>query len=360
MTTPPPDSPPEPGDDPGSGRFGESHPPRSYPPPGPSRPGPDEPAGFRSHPAGATPPGDLPAWSTVEDPLVPADLAGWTQRVAGVVRRSFTPLALLTVITTAISALGGVLTAWMLPPLPDEGGPAALFGVGAVPLTPLPPGTAGGILAISGRFGLAGMVASAVVTSAGFFVAVQHAAGRPVTARDGLRFATGRWLPFLGWAIVGGVVVTVPLLVLGLLAAVIGGITGNLAAAGFVGLLGLIPTIYLAVTIFSSLYGCVVVERTGLSRCFQLIKGRWAQTCGRLLLAALAGSAYYGLAAAVAGLGGGPSSPVRAILLAVLTIPLGVVATAVLVVTYAELRSHEHAAVGTPRLAAELDAGRVQ
>jgi cation transporter-like permease len=105
-----------------------------------------------------------------------------------------------------------------------------------------------------------------------------------------------------------------------------------------------------------SLPGVVVVERDGLGRCFALIKNRWWATFGRLLVATVIGIVYYALVSFIAhAIGGGPNSAIAAIVQAVLLIPLTVATTAVIVVTYAELRSHQPDGAATGTLAAQLE-----
>ena len=49
------------------------------------------------------------------DPLVPANFAGWVERVLGVVRRSFAQLAVLQVIVAAVGMVVSVVMAVMAP-----------------------------------------------------------------------------------------------------------------------------------------------------------------------------------------------------------------------------------------------------
>ena len=332
MTTPPPGSQPEPSDRPEPG-----HPAQSYP-------APDQPAGlagYQNYPGGADPyarygdhfaegPG---AGAPDGDPLVPRDFGGWFQRIIGVIKRSFPRLAALAAITALVSAVFGVVVAEMVPS-PGASGAGFPFDTSAGP-TPeqmgMAAGSTGGFLTATLVGGLISLVVSAFVQGASIFVAVRDAAGRPAGVAEGLRFAAGRALPLIGWGLLGGIMVGV----------------------GFV--LVILPAIYLGV-VLATLPAVVVIERKNIGRCFELIKNRWWATFGRLLVVAIIGVIYYVLAILVAhAIGSGPTSAVAAIVQAILIIPLTVAATAVIVVTYAELRSHQPDGVSTSTLAAQLE-----
>jgi hypothetical protein len=123
-----------------------------------------------------------------------------------------------------------------------------------------------------------------------------------------------------------------------------------LAALGFV--LVILPGVYLMI-VFTTLAGVVVVERAGIRRCFTLVNPRFLPTAGRILLTTLAGIVYVAIVFALTG-GYSPSgSVIVAIVREILLIPAGVVAAAVVVVTYAELRFHERGG-NTDTLVAEL------
>jgi ABC-type Fe3+ transport system permease subunit len=155
----------------------------------------------------------------------------------------------------------------------------------------------------------------------------------------GLRFACTRALPVIGWLIIAELLV----------------------AAGYAAFA--VPGVYLSVVLPGPLFGVVILERGGIGRCFQLTKGRFWATFGRLcsagvvvgvcaavlalpvgILVALLASAH--LSALAYALGG--------IAYAVLMIPALVLFAAVYLVTYAELRYRENPATTTAVLAAEM------
>jgi hypothetical protein len=281
-----------------------------------------------------------------KDPLVPANFAGWFQRIVEVIRRSFQQLAMLQLIAALVSAVvGGVLAGFS----PDTSAYSAQVeadaAAGAAPDLGALGGAVGTVLVLSLVGGLISLVANAFVQSGSIYVATRDAAGQSTTASEGLRFSVGRALPLIGWGLLAGVIVGF-FLTLGVFLS----ITVNVALFVLA-----IPGLYLSIVIFSSLYGVVVIERGGLGRCFALIKGRFWATTGRMVVAVLLGGIYAGVAQAVSSVvGGGPTGVFSVILHAVLMIPLGVAAIAAIVVTYAELRFHENTEVSTPALAAEL------
>ncbi|HTF49962.1 MAG TPA: hypothetical protein VK735_21170, partial [Pseudonocardia sp.] len=108
-----------------------------------------------------------------------------------------------------------------------------------------------------------------------------------------------------------------------------------------------------------------LVERRGIGRCFALVNPRFWPTTGRLLLTMAIFAAYSIIVSMIVtplilgiGVPGddlflGPMLGLAANL--VLSLPLGIAAIAVLVVTYAELRAHEQPGVSTQTLAHELN-----
>jgi hypothetical protein len=333
--SPPPDAYPPPSYPPASypqqgGYQPDCYPPQQdYPPQQSYPPG----GGYQNYPAGysgypETGGGMVPP----NDPLIPANFSGWFQRIVEVIRRSFQQLAMLQLITALVSAVvGGVLAGFS----PDMAAYTAQLesasATGVPPDTSALGATIGTVVALSLVGGLISLVTNAFVQGGSIYVAIRDAAGQPATASDGLRFSVGRALPLIGWGLLGGLIVGVGVVLL------------------------VIPGLYLAVVIFSSLYGVVVVERGGLGRCFALIKGRFWATTGRLVVAFLLGAVYYGVVHEVAAaIGGGPTGVFALILQAILMIPLGVATIAVVTVTYAELRFHENPVVSTPALAAEM------
>jgi hypothetical protein len=271
-----------------------------------------------------------------DDPLVPPNFGSWFGRIGGVVRHSFAPLATLWAIEAVVVVVIGVITTLFTP---DLTGLTSRVESG-VPLGPedlssvLNTGTSFGIVLLIGLIGsLVVFVLGAYLASASVFVAIRNAAGQPTSAAEGLRLGASRAFPLIGWWLLAGI----------------------MTGVGSVFLL--LPGLYLAVVFNASLMGVVVVERAGIGRCFALVNPRLLPTAGRILLA-MVGSFVCVLAIVlIAGslnmLGSGLGSIAGTVVEAILLIPFGVIATAVIVVTYAELRYHEQG-TSTAMLATEL------
>ncbi|WP_028934913.1 hypothetical protein [Pseudonocardia spinosispora] len=305
----------------------------STPPPypGPDPSGQEEPQpGFPG--AGNYPnyPGSGPRFP--DDPLVPLDFAGWFRRSIDVARRSAVTLGILQLISAVVSVVVSIATA----------GPATAFLDQATALqasaeTGAPPdmttfGAAFGAYAVTMLISWVISIAVTVfVMGASLFVAIRDADGNPATAADGLRFAAKRAPLFAAWLALAWILI------------------------GIGTVFFFIPGIYLAVVLLSSLAGVVVVERNGIGRCFDIIRGRFWATTGRMLVALLLVGVYafivYGISGA---LGGGPTSVSTALLHAVLAIPASIVVVGIATVTYAELRFHQDNRVTTGTLAAEM------
>ena len=264
------------------------------------------PAGYPAYPQPGHPGGSLDP----DDPLVASSFRGWLAKSFGVLARSWKSLLL---IQLAIYVPGFVLGAVI-------GGAAAL----GLPL---------GLVAVLGLLLFVAVVAAALIGSgASVWCITQEAAGlRPVPA-EAARFGASRMLPLLGWGLLAGLIVLL----------------------GFV--LLILPGVYLGTVLFA--VTCVVLyERAGIDRCFTLVNPRFFATLGRLLLVVVAALVYQSAVAFVLSAAFGPTteSSLAGVLLQLLSIPISMFATAVVVVTYAELRHHEApGSVTTPRLVSEL------
>lgn len=241
------------------------------------------------------------------DPLISTGLGGWAGRSWDVMRRSHRPLLALAGGYALVGASAGVAL-------------NHLTGVWAHPV--LLPALAVVLLTTS--------PASSFVQAASIYVAIRDAAGLRTGAREIVRFAAGRTLPLLGWWLVAIALV----------------------AAGW--LLLMVPGAYLAVVLGGALTGVVVVERRSISRSIMLVAGRFWATAARTALFGLAATVCYAGAAWVSSALAGPGTDTATVLTSLLTIPLGVAASAFLTATYAELRYHENRSTTTDRLAAEL------
>jgi hypothetical protein len=256
--------------------------------------------------------------STVTDPLIPHDLAGWFDRADGIVRRSFRPLLAIMTVSAVISAVHG-LTA--IPTPPPEPGTDFADQVFAQPVPYL--------VAVLSYLVL--LLVTSFLQAMAVYMAVRDADGRPTTFGEAARYAAGLAAPLLAWWLVAGLLVLVGSFFL------------------------LVPGIYLGVVLLSTVTMVVLVERRGIGRCFALIKGRFWATFGRMLLLTVLTVAYLALTSLIThAVTGDLLGDVALVLLEILTIPLGIVLTAFLIVTYTELRGHENAAVTTSQLTAEM------
>lgn len=295
------------------GQPSAGYPQSGYGPP----PGYGQQPGYPQYPGGGYgAPGQPP-----EDPLVPADIGGWVQRIIGVVQRSFVPLLLIT-----LAIFGAIVVLSILAGL-------GISGVFFASLSAGGPGAGAIVTAIV--IGLVVLVAMLLVGSlaqaAGFFVAVKQANGEDASLGSALAFARTRMLAVAGWSLLAGLMIAVGTLLV------------------------IVPGVYLAIVFGASLFGVVIAERQGIGRCFTLVHNRFWPTVGRMLL-------YFAVVAVYALLVGlivsafGEGSLVGSLVQFVLTVPITIVGFAVAVVTYAELRFHDPERPGalTPALAAEL------
>lgn len=299
----------------------------SIPPPtGPDR----DDSGWRFEPRRGYPEGTEGGAVPLSDPLIPADLRGWFDRAVGVVRRSLIPLL---AIQLGVAAVVGLISYLALAGLPTPTGDGA--GLLGLP----PAGGAAGPAAQPDPFGdptaLVGLLIMLCVTALGqcasVYVALKDAAGRPTSAEQALHFAIRRAPALIGWEFVAGLLMLCGLAML------------------------FAPGLYLAVVFGAALVGVVVVERGTLVRCLQLVNARLWPTVGRMALVGVAVGIYGFLADFAVGALSSPGTFNAAMLQALISVPLGVAAVGVLLVTYGELRFHADTRVVTATLADELD-----
>jgi hypothetical protein len=280
----------------------------SIPPPDPF--GQDHQPGSGAYGAGRH--GGFPA-APLDDPLVPADLRGWADRVVGVARRSLVPLLTIQV---GVGAVGVAISLAITPLLPEPGAE---------------PDGAGSLIVVLAM--LVSVVVGILAQAGSIYVAIRDAAGRPTTASEGLRFA-GQIAPILiPWGVAA---VTLTL----------------------VGSVLVVPGLYLGIVFGATLIGVLSVERMPILRCFELVNRRLWPTVGRMLLAAAAAVAYWKLSSYVVSALSSPQSLAEVALQAAMSIPLGIGTVAVATVTYAELRFVESHRVMTPQLAQEIELPR--
>jgi hypothetical protein len=272
------------------------------------------------------------ASAPLSDPLVPPDLRGWLDRVVGVVRRSLVPLLMIQIAVALVTGVVSYLVLRTVAPVPA--GPLAIEPIPA-PRGPSDPASVAQLSGLDGFtafVGLVVMIAVAVLAQGtAMYVSVRDAAGQRVDSAEALRFALQRAPALLGWGLVAGALTMLGLLML------------------------IVPGVYFAVVFGATLTGVVTVERAGIQRCFALVNRRLGPTFARMGLALLVAVAYSLVSDFVVHALSTTGSFQEALLQAVMSVPLGVAAVGVLVVTYAELRFHETGSVLTDTLAAELN-----
>lgn len=269
-------------------------------------------------PAAAAPgPGTPPIGGTSPDPLVPFSFGDWVSKVIGTVRRSWRPLLTIEVIVLLPVAI--LSTVQLVLPYPAEASPVVdPMGIVSYLLFSLLIALVGGLLWVLGQAAVA-------------FVVVRDAARRPYSTQQVLAFVRARAWPMIGWWALAYLLCVVGTIVL------------------------VLPGVYLAMVFFAALTGAVVIERADMGRAFTLVNARLLPVLGRgvaLVLAAVAYGLFVGLLVAGITL---LSGVVGQFLYTLLMLPAAVVFAAASIVTYAELRFHEHNPVHTPVLADEID-----
>ena len=291
-----------------------SIPPGGEPPNHPDRSGWPDGFSYPSYPAPSGVPGlALPGGEEFgsPDPLVATDFGGWVSRIIAAIGRSWRPLLLVQVGVALVTALFSVVL--------GMGGPGSF----AVTFTVIAVG-----LVIN-------LVAMAFAQGASVYVVIRDAAGRPAAAAEITQSVAPRVPALIGWSMLGWI----------------------LTCIGF--FLFFLPGIYLGAVFLAALYGVVMVERAGIGRCFELVHQRFWRTAGRMSLLGAVALTYTIVMIIVLGLvPGGPETVVFSFLSELLMVPLMMVVAAATVVTYAELRGHEHHGLRTTQLADELEQAR--
>lgn len=279
-----------------------------------------------------------------------SDFGGWFGGLVKVVRRDFVPLALLQLIYllawAVIGTLFGIAVARRVGPdvLDVMDGTVTDPATRTEIMSSFTGDDVAAVLAMVAVALLVGLLMTAWISAASTFVIVRKAAGHPAKMSAALRFAAGRMFPLFGWS----------------LACFVMGLPGLALFFVPVGwLLTVILWVYLLTVFAATLFGVVVVERAGIGRCFALVHPRFFPTLGRLLIVAVADIVYVVVVMLILGglgLANGPSAadPVGQLVAWVLAIPASVALVAASVVTYAELRGHQHGNTTSATLAAEL------
>ena len=299
---------------PGNQYPGNQYPAGQYPPP-PQYPAGEYPPPYSGgqYPGGQYPqgayPGGQPAYATA-DPLVATSFSDWWAKVIGVLTRSWQPLLIIQLATV----VPGMLIA---------------AGVTAAAVTDSRALSIGAWI-VSGLGALILFVVSLLAQGASVYVVGKQASGQEIGAGPALTFAAGRALPLLGWGLLAGLLV-------------------------LLGLVLIIPGLYLIVVFAATLTGVIMFERAGIGRTFALVNPAFGQTLGRLLTFLLAALVYSAIVGAIVSALVGPEGFVSDLLRNILSLPVTFASVGVAVVTYATLRNRENPAITTPALAAELD-----
>ncbi len=316
---PSPDPGPYPGQHPGNqypgnqypGNPGGQYPTGQYPPQYPAGQYPPQYAGGQ-YPQGAYP-GGQPAYA-VADPLVATSFSDWWTKVIGVLTRSWKPLLFIQLATVVpgiiIAALVTALAAVAI------GTESTAFSI---------------VAALVGLIGaLVLIVVMFLAQGVSVFVVAKEATGEQVDFGSAVRLAAQRALPLLGWSLLAGVLVVL-------------------------GLILILPGLYLLIVFGASLTGAVIFERAGIGRTFSLVNPAFGQTLGRLLSFALAVIVYSAIVNFIVSALVGREGFVYQLLSNILSLPVSFAFVGVGIVTYATLRNRENPAITTPALAAELD-----
>jgi hypothetical protein len=323
MSQPPPPEQPYPGWDPaqqpGTGQWGQP----GYPPGwGPGQPpgwGPGRPQGWGG-------------WVDPHDPLVPAPhagLSGWSDRLIGVIRRSWRTLLPIVLLTQFLPALVIGVAGLAAPTVPVD----STAGQGLPDL-----GDVFAFVAALIVLSLAISVVSCVGWAAGTWALTRQAAGEPVGVPAALRYGLSRGVGLWAWTL----------------------LVSLLVVAGFCACL--LPGIYLAFAL--SLVGPVYLFERGnpIGRAFQIFHGSLGLVLGRVALLSLivvGGAVLIELVVGGLGLalGVGEGLTIGAVLVTLVSTlvmtPLYLVQIVGLVTTYAEWRGRQ-GPVGTGQLVAEL------
>lgn len=245
------------------------------------------------------------------DPLVATNFGGWAKRIVAAIGRSWRPLLLV------------------------QGGAALVAALFAVVLGMGGPGSFAVVVAVVAVGLVINLAATAFAQGASVYVVIRDAAGRPATVGEIAQFVGPRVPALIGWTLLSWLLI------------------------GIGAVLLFLPGLYLGVVLFAALYGVVVAEREGIGRCFELVHQRFWRTAGRMLLLGVFALAYTLVMIMVLALvPGGPETVVFSFVSQLLMVPLMMVLAAAAVVTYTELRGHEHHGLRAAQLADELEQAR--
>lgn len=273
------------------------------------------------------------------DPLVADGFGDWAAKVIAAFNREYWRLALLQLVVCVPSwALAGWIGVGVIdtPPVVsflarqhipwlldlevvvDDGIQASIFEARLGPVEAIADITT--ILTV-GSFSFALCASLCMITLS--------AAGRRATVLTGLRLAARRVWPVLGWTLASLAMVAI-------------GFQVPLLATLFLGvpfaiLVSFVAGIQLTAVFAASLIGVITFERAGPLRCFELVADRWWPTLARLLAASLIIAIYEMVIGSLVMDKAYISALAQFTLWGLLNVPVGVLASAVHMVTYAEL-----------------------
>lgn len=302
--------------------------------------------------------------SVLRDPLVPLDLGGWLRRVGGVLRENAAMLLGMGAVLGLVGVLFRIALELTSPSWEEIGRELVLAGrdtpgnyvdrwtvfrIGYLPALPT--------FVI---FCVLLAVTNAFCTGGAYYRAIRRANGQPAALVNAVRAAAPRVLPFLGWWLVALAGTVLAIGALALLAAS----TGYPSWLRTVGPPACVALVFLAsAVVLPTIYGVAFVERRGLRRCGQLVRGRIWLVIGRTLVAGIALVLYIAATKAVtdplyAAMAGGttltlPKSAIAYLIMGLVNVPTFAFGTAATLVTYAELR-HRQDRSTTQTLATEV------
>jgi hypothetical protein len=256
--------------------------------------------------------------SVTPDVLAPEGIGRWFSSAFSLIRRSAAPLIVLAAVAAAADAVD--LLNWMTI---EPTGDGLWFGSTGIGI-----GGARGTLTGDGDwatklYSLFAHIVRATFYSAAIVVVVRLASGDVTSVLVGLRVAVLRLLPLLGWLLA-----TMAIFMVGLLLLVV-------------------PGVYvLIVTV--PLIAVVTLEKRGIRRCFELVRGRFWPTAARFVLTMTIPQLWwllaYGLSFQIV-----EQPAVSAPLYTVLAVPGYVITAGFFAATYVELKFHDDLRQGSVR-----------
>jgi uncharacterized protein DUF4328 len=244
--------------------------------------------------------------------LEPGGLGSWFGRGFSSILRSAAPLLLLATVASAVEAVDLVT---QLPSV-DSSETGVWFGSTGFGIGPARHLLIGGADWISQLTALVALVVRAITYSAALVVVVRLASRDVASVLVGLRVAVRRIHALLGWSVVAVAMAMVGLLLL------------------------VVPGVYILIVFTMTLIAVVTLEKRGIRRCFELVRGRFWSTAVRFVVMSLLSQTWWFIAYAIAFQV--VDQPLVSVLLyTILGTPAFVFVIGSLSTTYTELRFHE-------------------